>query len=265
MTKRKTAKTAAPRNWELVSKWAFGAFDLFIGYLLSEQLQKFTEAALWMPKEYRIGITFGCSIGFLAVTGLATNLADLRLGHLKEGGEHPSKKARLAAIKRAAVALGFLFWFFICLLLSYHLRTISVWDFEPYPGWWAQQFGDGPTNAPLTNQPDAKLVNVPDFLNQETGKFYFPDEIDDTNLTNYLRSIAGSDGDLRTGIKIAIDREPMRLVVWAADKGGPVRERYNCYFFILHFTMICCAAAAMGVLQKRGELALEAILKSWTS
>jgi hypothetical protein len=151
-------------------------------------------------------------------------------------------------------ALAFLICFVLLLSTTIGLEKTSVWTFNPTHEWLVKQYGDAKTN------PDEKLADfhLPDFINLEQQKFYFPPQVDnDPELKNYLLVLGKN--DLRTGIRNAMDREPIRLIDWAETKGKDIRQRYNNWFAILHFCMIFCAAGAWGSFRNHKEFILEPI------
>jgi len=233
-------------------QWVKLAAKIITSVYLSLILQSLTQSALWMPGDWREAITFVSSLIFVVGSELMRLISPAKAGH---GRVH--QHAHHAFIK-VLLAFGSLLFFAFLLWRTDVLRTDSVWNFAPPPGWWGKQYGSAEPGAVPVKDAGAGQLTLPDFLSQTRGTLYFPPEVSDPQLKAYLLTVGK--GDLRAGIKNILDREPMRLIDWAEANGAGIRKHYNSWFMLLHFGMILSLAVAWGLFNKEEEIATDAVL-----
>lgn len=256
---------------DILEKWGPGITRLVLEVLLpfvvawwfSHILQSWTDSVLWLPKDWRIAVEFLVTFGAAIVVSILSRASE---------GSHPAKRvpdgtvSPLPGIKpkvlpkhsrvQGVAAFVFVVGASVCCWNVYDLREECIRPLNLPSSWWQQQFGADP-GSKSNSVARVEDLKVPSFLNPERNTMFLPDRFD-KEMRGYLLAVGGS--DLRAGVRLVLDREPMKLIDWADGSGKDIRRNYAAQFLLWHFGFIYSLAAAWGLFTRRVEFALENML-----
>jgi hypothetical protein len=137
--------------------------EMAVAWFLSQVLQSLSDSALWLPKEWRLGVGF--VISFFAATlceMVAVVVRELlppsRHAPHDQPADGPEAAHAVAEAHRRRVRVRLARYALVLLFVglaglgiwrSYLLRNQCVWTLNPPAGWWQQQFGADPVQERL--------------------------------------------------------------------------------------------------------------------
>jgi len=230
------------RLLEIVSRIVLPAC---VSLYFSSILQSLTVSALWLPKDWRMGIeflvTFGSALTVVIVSVFWKKIFSAKLS---------KQLSPLFAFLLLAAGTG-------CFFEIRSMREECVWHVNKPADWWQKQFGEGTQS---NNMAQIEQVKLPDFINIERSSIFLPPKFDPA-MNDYLTTVG--EGNLQNGIQVTLDREPIRLVDWAKGYGMEIRKDYTLRFLYWHFGAILLLSAAWGLFTEKTELAVEGFIEKF--